>query len=237
MSHVPRLFVDQPPVAGALLILEADRRHHLLRVLKRSAGDPVRLCDGADREYPAVIEGEGALRVGPAEPVCRESPLAITVVQGIARGERMDYTIQKAVELGAAAIQPVFTRRCGVKLAGERLQRRRTHWQAVARSAAEQSGRTRLPAVAEPVPLETWLHGGPHQGYVLDPAAPAAAAPPPADARMVLLVGPEGGLDAAELKAAQAAGLGGLRLGPRVLRTETAALAALAVLQSRYGDF
>jgi 16S rRNA (uracil1498-N3)-methyltransferase len=161
------------------------------------------------------------------------------LAQGISSGERMDYTLQKAVELGVAAIQPIAAKRSVVKLAGERADRRVAHWQGVATSACEQCGRNRVPAVAAPLTLANWL--GRHPGgrlLFLSPLADARLADLPApNATDCLVAGPEGGFEADEIAALTAAGAIPVRLGPRVLRTETAALAALAAMQTLWGDF
>jgi len=179
------------------------------------------------------------VRVGAPVAPRPESPLALTLIQGVCRGERMDLVVQKAVELGAARILPVLTARSVPRLDGARAARRHAHWQAVAAAAAEQCGRAVVPEVAPPSPLREALAGAtlPAVRYLLDPAAGAGPrALPPLGAAAALLVGPEGGLTDGERAAAEAAGFRGLRLGPRILRTETAGLAALAVLQALHGD-
>ncbi len=167
----------------------------------------------------------------------RTGSRALTLVQGVSRGERMDWTIQKAVELGVVAIVPVFTERGGVKLDGDRLARRLEHWRGVIVAACEQCGRNRLPSIAPPRRFAEWLPTLTGPACVLDPAADAGLGelgrPSPT---LSLIAGPEGGLTDAELAAARAAGGTAVRLGPRVLRTETAGIAALAALQALYGD-
>ncbi len=239
MAHVPRIHWPEPLRPGQQLELDGDRAHHLLRVLKRRAGDALILFR-QDTEYSASIleVRRNALRleVGQASTVTRESPLRSLLVQGVSRGERMDYSIQKCVELGIGDIQPVLCRRSGVQLDGPRLSKKQDHWQAVALSAAEQCGRTRIPRVQPCLPLAQFLNGT-HRGYVLAPGGLALGETPPAgDAPLELLVGPEGGLDDEELELARRAGLLPLSLGPRILRTETAGLVALAALQLRWGD-
>jgi 16S rRNA (uracil1498-N3)-methyltransferase len=218
--------------------------HHLTRVLRLAHGDSVIVFDGRGHEYPAVIERIGksavTLRVGDPEWVDRESPLAITLAQGISSGERMDFTVQKAVELGIAAIQPLATERSVVKLGGERAVKRVEHWRGIAIAACEQSGRNVVPEVYPVMSLTAWLAQVP-RGALRLTLSPGAAStlrelPRPAGA-IVLLVGPEGGLSPREQDDAKAAGFSALRLGPRVLRTETAALAALAAMQATWGDF
>ncbi len=240
MAHVPRMFVDAPPMPDVPVDLPAARAHHLLRVLKRQLGDAVILCAGDDREFHCELIDIDARRcqvkVVRELAVCRESPLCIDLIQSVARGEKMDFAIQKAVEMGAASVQPVFTRRGGVKLDSQRRHTKLLHWQAVALAAAEQCGRTRRPLVHAPQPLATWLASFRGQGYVLSPDAPAGFSRLDPGQRLSLLIGPEGGLDSTEMDDAQTHGLRPLRLGPRILRTETAGIAALAALQTLAGD-
>lgn len=201
------------------------------------------LFDGRGGEYPARIERIERDRVlaelGAWQEVERESPLAITLVQALQAGDKMDFTIQKAVELGVRDIVPVDSRRSVLKLAGERAAKRVAHWQGVVASACEQCGRNQVPLVAPLEKLENWL-ARPAGGVVRLMLAPDAeqtlVALPPAR-QVQLLIGAEGGLDPQEEIAAKQAGFQAVRLGPRVLRTETAGLAALAAMQALWGDF
>jgi len=202
------------------------------------------LFDGRGNEYDAAVERLGKTKVtlttGEARQVDRESPLDVTLAQGISTGERMDYTVQKAVELGVNAVQPLTTERSVVRLDAERASRRVAHWQNIAVSACEQCGRNRVPTVKTVMTLTAWL--GAHDRnacrVTLTPAASMRVAElPRAAGPIILLVGPEGGLSPREHADAIAAGFTAARLGPRVLRTETAALAALAALQTMWGDF
>lgn len=240
---IPRIHVPAPLADGGELDLPAAAARHVVQVLRLRPPAPLILFDGNGGEYAATLlpgGGGSRVRLGARMEAERESPLALTLLQGISRGERMDYTIQKAVELGVQRIVPVTTRRSVVRLSAERAAKRLAHWQGVVVSACEQCGRTRLPQLAPLQPLEAALKDGIRPDalrLVLSPDAVAmlhtvADAP----AAVALLVGPEGGLDEAELAAAAAAGWRGLRLGPRVLRTETAGVVALAVLQARWGD-
>ena len=174
-----------------------------------------------------------------ARPLANESPLAITLAQGVARGEKMDLVLQKGTELGVAAFAPINTERTEVKLDAERAAKRLAHWQGILAAACEQSGRARLPRLGEPVSLANYAvaENAPVK-LVLDPQAGLGLhdLALPAAAEVALLVGPEGGLSDRDLAAARAAGFTGLRLGPRILRTETAGLAAIAALQALYGD-
>ena len=238
-----RIFHAAPLHAGDDIALSDDAANHVARVLRMSAGDAVLLFNGDNHEYPAEITQVGKrevrVRVNSATSADRESPLTLHLAQAISRGEKMDFTIQKAVELGVASIQPLFTERCGVKLADERLDKRISHWQSVVASACEQCGRNRVPRVHTPLSLDAWLANGHRgQGLTLDPmAAHSLSGLARPDGEVSLLVGPEGGLSDAEIAASRAAGFTGVRLGPRVLRTETAGLAIIAGLQARFGDF
>lgn len=243
--RIPRIHHPSPLRSGDTVDLDANAANHVARVLRLAAGAPLILFDGADGEFDAVVEAldKRAVRVrlGEHRRPEREPPLELWLAQGISRGERMDYTVQKAVELGVSRIVPLFTERCGVQLAGERLDKRVQHWRAVAIGACEQCGRNRIPEIAAPRPLSDWLTDAAAAAgtrLVLDPDAAAGlgALPAPA-APLSLLIGPEGGLGERELALARQAGYIGLRLGPRILRTETAAVAALAALLARWGDF
>jgi 16S rRNA (uracil1498-N3)-methyltransferase len=239
----PRFYLDRPLAPGARFSLPPGPARHAARALRLAAGDAVILFDGHGGEYAARIErihrDEVAVSVGGFSDVERESSLRIVLAQGISSGERMDYTLQKAVELGVAAIQPIAARRSVVKLAGERIERRVAHWRGVVAAACEQCGRNRVPPVAAPLPLANWLADS-RSGRLLFLSPTAAtrlgelAAPAATDC---LVAGPEGGFEADELAALEAVGAIPVRLGPRVLRTETAALAALAAMQTLWGDF
>lgn len=238
-----RIHTPQPLQSGAEIELEADPARHLVRVLRARSGQRLILFNGDGSEHEAVI-----LQTGPADRCrlgleqqhhpARESPLHSCLVQAISRGERMDLTIRKACELGVSEIRPVFSARTEVRLKGERMTRRLEHWRKIAVAACEQSGRVRIPPIAEPVALSAlaWPAG---LRLHLDPQAPQALAgllPDPGQA-LILTIGPEGGLDEAELGWLERQGSQGLRLGPRILRTETAGPAALAVLQAKFGDW
>lgn len=241
--RVPRLFVDQPLASGAECVLDRRALDHAVKVLRLRAGDALRLFNGTGGEFAATLERGpgGALRgqVGEFTPDRCESPLRLRLVQGVSRGERMDYTLQKAVELGVTDIVPVITERTVLRLDGERAERRLAHWRGVVLAACEQSGRTRVPALAEPCDLADYLaqHDAGGSGLLLDPTAPVAlAGRGRIDGPVSVLIGPEGGLGASERQAAQAAGFESVRMGPRVLRTETAAVVALALVQALAGD-
>ncbi|MGE0387627.1 MAG: 16S rRNA (uracil(1498)-N(3))-methyltransferase [Gammaproteobacteria bacterium] len=238
-----RLHVEGPLCGGEEVELPAAASSHIARVLRLQPGDPLTLFDGRGGEYEAHIAAVGRhavrCRVGVHRAIEREPALRVTLVQGISRGERMDYTIQKAVELGVASIAPVFTARSTVRLDAQRAATRHRHWLGVIAAACEQSGRNRLPALSPPRDLAEEL-AAPADGVrlLMDPGAALGigALPDPGGA-VTLLVGPEGGLADEEIDAARAHGYACVHIGPRTLRTETAALAALAALQARWGDF
>ena len=239
----PRFYLDQPLGPGARFSLPAGPARHATRALRLAADDAITLFNGRGGEYAARIErinkDEVAVSVIGFADVERESRLRVTLAQGISSGERMDYTLQKAVELGVAAIQPIAARRSVVKLAGERADKRVAHWQGVVASACEQCGRNRVPAVAAPLTLADWLgrHGAGRLLFLSPLAEVRLADLPSPITQDSLVAGPEGGFEADEIAALHAAGAISVRLGPRVLRTETAALAALAAMQTLWGDF
>ena len=242
--RIPRIHTEQPLAVGAELELGREAGRHLLQVLRLRDGQPLILFNGDGRDYAAelLVAGKSArARIGAARDNPSESPCRIELVQAVSKGERMDYTLQKSVELGVAAIRPVFSQRSVVRLDGARLERRMQHWRGVIASACEQCGRSRLPPLLPALELPAWLadEGRERGGCELLLAPDAAASLGQLDTSgsdCTLLIGPEGGLSEAEIAAALAAGFRAVRLGPRVLRTETAALAALAVLQARCGD-
>lgn len=245
--RVPRLFVDLPLASGDTCALDRRALDHAVKVLRLRAGDALCLFNGTGGEFAATLErgpgGTLGAQVGEFTPDQRESPLRLRLVQGVSRGERMDYTLQKAVELGVSDVVPVVTERTVLRLAGERAERRLAHWRGVVLAACEQSGRTRVPVLAEPVDLADYLADcGADPAAVgcallLDPTAPTALAEHGAIAGPIsVLIGPEGGLSERERQAARAAGFEPMRMGPRVLRTETAAVVALALLQALAGD-
>jgi 16S rRNA (uracil1498-N3)-methyltransferase len=237
-----RLHVAETLAEGARIVLAGSAAAHAQRVLRLGAGDAITLFNGDGHDYPSRITGIGRGSVDVAvesrAPARPESPLAVTLVQGIARGERMDLMVQKATELGVAAIQPVSTARSVVRLDGDTRERKLAHWRGIAVAACEQCGRARVPRIAAPVPLAECL-GAPAAGarFLLAPDASVSLADAARGQRSAeILVGPEGGLEDGEREAALAAGYRACRLGPRVLRSETAAIAALAVLQAVAGD-
>jgi len=237
--RLPRLFIDKPLSLG-LHTLPADRAHYLGRVLRRSAGDAVQLFDGSGFEYLGeLVQCGKTLQVELKQRLAGlvQEKLSIHLGQGLSRGERMDWVIQKATELGATVITPIITTRCEVQLKGQRSEKRLAHWQQIAISACEQCGRSYFPKINPPQLLSDWLGQTqadlklvlePQNGKVLENVRPASLA---------LLIGAEGGLTGQEVEQAKSSGFIPLQLGPRILRTETAAVAALAASQQRWGDF
>ena len=240
----PRLFCPPPLAAGAETALPRSAAHHASRVLRLKRGDEVTLFDGEGGEFHAAlarVDARGVTaRLGGREPVERESPLDVTLVQGLATAERMDYVIQKAVELGVAGIVPVATARSVTRLDATRAQRRLEHWREVAIASCEQCGRNRLPRLYPACNLLQWLNEPSSASLRLvlapDGAQSLSAIGPPAGA-IEVLVGPEGGLGPEEAAAALAAGFRAVRLGPRILRTETAGPAMLAAMNALWGDW
>lgn len=240
---IPRFFCPQPLASSSLVDLPSAAAHHALRVLRLGVGDAIVLFNGEGGEYPGRIveDGRGVrVRLAEWESGERESPLDITLVQALPSADKMDFIVQKSVELGVARIQPVLAARSVVRLAGERAERRVAHWQQVAVSSCEQCGRNRVPQIAQLLDLRQWLGRLPPdnetQRLLLSPQGGRRPRELAAAARYLLLVGPEGGLDAQEAAAARLAGFADLSLGPRVLRTETAGPAALAALGALCGD-
>lgn len=242
--RIPRIYIQEPLASGNTVTLDKPASNHVSRVLRMRSGDPLILFNGEGGEYRAIVaqtdRNHTTATLESFSPDNTESPLSIILAQGISRGERMDYTIQKSVELGIHAITPLFTERSVVQLQGERLAKKQQHWQAIAISACEQSGRTRIPQIHVPRKFSDWLHDsileGP--GLVLAPDASQAIGTLPQPAHPVtLLAGPEGGLTQEEISLAQGRGFAGVRIGPRILRTETASLAACAALQTLWGDY
>jgi 16S rRNA (uracil1498-N3)-methyltransferase len=244
---VPRFHVGgdaAPGAAGSEFALPEAVAHHALRVLRLAIGDRATLFTGKGGEFAATLlragKRDAVVRIDGFDPVDREPALAVTLVQGLAANDAMDLAVRKAIELGVAAIVPVVTVRSARMPDGERGAKRLAHWRQVAVAACEQCGRNRVPVVHESLTLAQWLDGRVRDGqaWILDPNAERAlAAEPPPPAGLALLIGPEGGFAAGEIAQARASGVIGVRLGPRVLRTETAGPAALAAIHALWGDF
>jgi 16S rRNA (uracil1498-N3)-methyltransferase len=242
-----RMYFSGELEPGRSCTLPPPQAHHAMRVLRLKRGEPVILFNGDGAEYAAVVveasRDRFALDVTGRDVMDREAPFAVTLAQAVSSGERMDYTIQKAVELGIAAIQPLEARRSVVRLSADRAQRRVAHWQAVAIAACEQCGRNRVPPVLPLMQLDQFLAGcgarrDGERRVLLSPRTSRGLRDleRPTGA-IVMLAGPEGGLSPEEERVAEQTGFLPVRLGPRVLRTETAAVAALAAMQALWGDF
>ena len=239
-----RIHVDFPLAIGSELALPTQASEHVTRVLRQVVGDHLNLFNGDGCDYNASIIAVGKrevmVRVESNLALSNESPLKLTLAQGVARGEKMDLIVQKATELGVTCIVPLLTERSEVKLDASRAEKRLAHWRAVAASACEQSGRATLPQIAAALPLATWLdalgQNGAQRLALLPEANQSVRDLKFGGAEGLLVVGPEGGLGERDIAALSAAGFAGLRLGPRILRTETAGLAALAALQALHGD-
>ena len=237
-----RIFVDQPLVVGQTLSIRDETAHYLLRVLRVCVGQSIHLFNGQGGYYVANITetDRRSLSLMPANfnGDEKESSLNIVLAQGLSRGQKMDYTIQKAVELGVNRIVPVMSEFSNVKLTDARTPARIAHWKKIIISTCEQCGRNRIPEILAPVPLKEWVKGnGGLTRLVLDPGAEQVLADLPVpESGLVLLSGPEGGLSDIDLDAALRGGYQPVRLGPRILRTETAAVAAITVCQSLWGD-
>ena len=241
--RVPRIYTDQPLRSGREVLLPEQAGEHVARVLRLERGHPLILFNGDGCEYDAnlaaLAKRSVTAEVTGVREVDREAPLKLTLAQGIARGEKMDWILQKATELGVARIVPIVTERTEVKLDEERAERRLAHWHSVIAGACEQSGRNRLPVIEPPQRLDRWLGA-------LDAVAVRLALIPGGDSTLrqlpqidigaILVVGPEGGLSDNDTTMLTHAGFRGLRLGPRILRTETAGIAAVAALQALFGD-
>lgn len=232
-----------PLEAGGRCLVRGEAAHHLGRVLRLGLGDALQVFDGEGGEYSGRIEamrkGEAQVALGERRESRAESPLKLTLAQGVSRGERMDWVVQKAVELGVTRIVPVLTERSVVRLDAEQARSKQRHWHGVAVAACEQSGRSRLPHIDTPQPLSACfaaLEDGALRVLPSPQAGAGLAALPSSAGEVWVLIGPEGGLAQGEARAALERGFLPLRLGPRVLRTETAAVVALALLQQRFGD-
>jgi len=237
--RVHRLFVDAELRQRSTFELPEAAGHHAARVLRLKDGDAVVLFDGRGGEYEArlALSGRGPVsaETGEHRDIERESPLDVTLVQAISSSDKMDFTLQKAVELGAAAIQPVFSEKSLVRLSGEREMKKLAHWRRIAIAACEQCGRNRIPEVREPVALGRYRAPAGTK-ILLSPSGTEKLADL-AKGQLVLAAGPEAGFSEAEEQGLLRAGFVPVRLGPRTLRTETAALAALAALNALAGDF
>jgi 16S rRNA (uracil1498-N3)-methyltransferase len=241
--RLSRIYLPDELTVGDTIELKGQAAHYLTRVLRLSVADAVTLFNGSGEDYLGEVQQIDRQRVLVNLTIMRnpgtESPLKITLVQAISRGERMDYTVQKAAELGVYSIQPLFTGRVTVRLDEKRQIKRLAHWRGVVTSACEQSGRAVVPQVLEPLTLTDWLAcESDDQRLVLDPDAGIKLSDcKVAGDSVSVLVGPEGGLSPDEIEQMTANGVTGVSLGPRIFRTESAGPAAMAVLQVIAGDF
>ncbi|GAB3486547.1 16S rRNA (uracil(1498)-N(3))-methyltransferase [Marinomonas epiphytica] len=242
--RIPRIFVDIELAEHTTINLPDSAFQHLCKVLRLKSDHPIRLFNGSGGQYRAklvdVEKRSAKVHLEEFEPLDSESPIKVTIGQTLSRGERMDYAIQKAVEAGVYAIQPLFSERCEVKLQDNRIEKRVQHWQQVAISAAEQSGRGYVPTVHSPIKLDDWLSTC-NQTLKLTlhhhSPTPLRDFSAPIDGHIALLIGPEGGLTEEEVKCSFNQGFASIKLGPRVLRTETAPIVALSILHHLWGDF
>jgi len=240
--RVSRLYVSQPLTSGQQTVLDDDNAHYVRTVLRLSKDDKIILFDGLGGEYLSVLlevsRSRVRVRIEHYQGCTVESPLTVFLGLGISRGDRMDLSVQKAVELGVNCITPLQTERCLVQLHEERKSQRLQHWQKIIQHAAEQSGRTLLPELMPVADLHQWVGDQKGLKIFLDPYAEASLADlTPENRQVTLLTGPEGGFADHERSRAKAAGFIPVRLGSRILRTETASLAALSAVQMLWGDF
>lgn len=239
--RIPRFFQPVELTAGAEIELDDNAVQHISRALRMRPGEQVILFDDSGAEYTAILsqveKRQVKARLEAARTPAVESPLRVHIGQAVSRGERMDYAVQKVTEMGAASLTPLFTERCEVRLNQERQDKRTRHWQQIATSACEQSGRTRLPLIEPVTRLQDWLQQCDADLKLVlhhHTAQPLGELPRPQ--RVALLIGPEGGLSEEEVALASRHGFQPVALGPRVMRTETAPVAALAILQYLWGD-
>lgn len=238
-----RIFCRETLDSGRPVQLDRQAGRHVVQVLRMRVGDTLVLFNGDGNEYPGVIaqanRNQVTVSVGAAHAVSRESPLCIELWHALCRSEKMDSVVQKATELGVHTIRPVISDHTSTRLPTDRVGRKLEHWQRVAVSASEQCGRNRLPDICEPVTLAAALqsYDSADSAFMLHPEASESLASAPLQGpRIVVLIGPEGGFNPAETASAQARGFNLVRLGPRILRTETAPVVALGIIQLRAGD-
>ncbi len=240
--RIPRIYLPQPLSSGIRIALDENAQRHVVQVLRLKSGHPLVLFNGQGGEFEAqlvqVTKREALVQVGAFHSIQRESRLDTHLGLGISKGERMDFGLQKAVELGVTDITPLFTEHCVVQLADKRMAKKHAHWQAVIISACEQAGRNTIPTLHSAKSFYQWLDTvAATTKLILDPEAGTTLSeiqvPKP---EVVLTIGPEGGFSQNEIEQARATGFQGVTLGPRILRTESAALAGLAAVQCLWGD-
>jgi 16S rRNA (uracil1498-N3)-methyltransferase len=240
-----RLFCPAPLRPDCRFTLDAGQTRYLARALRLRAGEKLTVFDGSGGEYLAEIVRIGKrgadIQTGALLGASMESPLQIRLLQGLSKGDRMDTVVQKATELGVQRISPLLTDHSVVKIDGQRATRRREHWQKIAQSACEQCGRNIVPAIDEAISLNHWFDQNRDESGTRLVFRPKAATPLSSVGRptavLTILIGPEGGFSSAEYECAAAAGFGEVSLGPRVLRTETATIAAVSAAQTLWGDY
>jgi 16S rRNA (uracil1498-N3)-methyltransferase len=242
--RIPRVYIRQDLASGATVTVTGQTARHVTQVLRLRTGAPLRIFNGDGNEYSATFTRAGrseiTLDIGKPLDTLPEPGLLVRLAQGITRNDRMDLILQKSVELGISEIIPLWMQRSQAHVRGERLDKRIHHWRGVIASACEQCGRATLPGLQSPAPLPEWIAGDTDDStrLMLQPDSPRVLTDLDRPAGTVtLLVGPEGGMNVDERALAAAAGFTGLRLGARILRTETAALAALSGIQTLWGDF
>lgn len=241
--RIPRVYYPHPITLDEEFLLTDDAGHHIATVLRLKANHPIVLFNGDGNEYSAqiisiqrkkvVVEADACLSIS------KESPLALHLGQGVSKGDRMDTVLQKSVELGVTEITPVITERCAVKLDAARWEKKQLQWQKIIIGACEQTGRSILPTLNMPVSLNQWLSESTNSSrLVLAPGAEQPLVKQPYNSQgFRLLIGPEGGLSDTEIHQANESGYTSVSLGPRILRTETAAIASITILQAQHGDF
>lgn len=241
--RIPRIFIDTKLNENTVVALPDSTFQHLCKVLRLKSDHPLRVFNGKGGQFHATLcdveKRSASIAITQFEQLNNESPLKVTIGQSLSRGERMDYAIQKAVESGVYAIQPLFSERCEVKLQDSRAEKRQQHWQQVAISAAEQCGRGIVPTVHSPIELNDWV-GKCNEVLKLTlhhhSAKPISQLECPNNNQIYLLIGPEGGLSEKEVQLSESKGFNAITLGPRVLRTETAPVVALSVINTLWGD-
>jgi 16S rRNA (uracil1498-N3)-methyltransferase len=241
--RIPRFYVPQPVAVGQEFTLPDTTFRHAVQVLRLGVGEPLILFNGEGGEYLAqmsnISKRSASVLIDSFTAIDTESPIHLTLVQAVIKPDKMDFALQKAVELGANTIQPLITQRSVVRIGKEQVDKKLQHWEGIVVAACEQSGRTRMPAVQAPLTLERWLET-PFAGtrLILAPGNFPRINALPADlpTPIALLIGPEGGFTDEEVETCVQAGVMPVSLGPRILRAETASSAALALLQHRFGD-
>ena len=234
-----RLYQNTPFTEGKTAVLNSDNSHHLNKVLRFPVGKNITVFNGDGFDYKALVQDAKkttSLKIISKARNNSESTLDLTLAQGIAKGEKMDFLIQKAVELGVTRIIPMKLERCVVRLSDEKVQKKIDHWQKIANHACEQSGRSVIVSVSDPVTLEGLLEEKGHNGFVLHHRAQIGLSQVQKTSKATILIGPEGGLTEKEVSDSEVAGYQSINIGKRVLRTETASLAAIANMQLLWGS-